>query len=220
MPLLVGIESILVSGAALVKEVLNRYYAAMSDTFLDLVERIGNLLRHSQRSAVAAENLQPVHWQVLGYLARCNRYSNTPTAITAYLGTTKGTASQSLKVLGRAGLVEARDDPQDRRVVRLQLTPAGETLAAEASAMATWDTACACLAPAERDAARAVLEKLLRALQVHNGLRSFGECHSCRHFTRIAATQFQCGLTGEALSAEDAGRICHEHEFDAPAGAA
>lgn len=192
----------------------------MNDDFLDLLERIGNLLRNAQRSAGAAENLQPVHWQVLRYLSRCNRYSNTPTAVTAYLGTTKGTTSQSLKVLERAGLLVSDADPQDRRVVRLHLTPAGEALATEASALAAWDDACACLEPAERDAARASLEKLLRALQVQNGLRSFGECHSCRHFTRTAAHQFQCGLTGEALSDEDAGRICHEHEFDAPAGAA
>jgi DNA-binding MarR family transcriptional regulator len=49
--------------------------------------------------AGAAHGLQPVQLEVLNYLSSCNRYSDTPMAVTEYLGQTKGTVSQTIKTL-------------------------------------------------------------------------------------------------------------------------
>ncbi|MFN2812475.1 MarR family winged helix-turn-helix transcriptional regulator, partial [Escherichia coli] len=64
----------------------------------------------------------------LHYLARCNRYSDTPLGVTEYLGLTKGTVSQSLKVLEGRGLISKLPDARDRRSVHLRLTDAGRAL--------------------------------------------------------------------------------------------
>ncbi len=65
---------------------------------------------------------------VFHYLARCNRYSDTPLGVTEYLGLTKGTVSQSLKVLEGRGLISKLPDARDRRSVHLRLTDAGRAL--------------------------------------------------------------------------------------------
>ena len=93
---------------------------------LELVERLGNLMRSEMRKAGSDETLQPVHLQALIYLTKANRYSNTPQALADYLGLTKGTVSQTLLVLDRRGLIERYQDDVDRRVVRLRLSAAGE----------------------------------------------------------------------------------------------
>src|SRR4029453_4211140 len=68
---------------------------------LELVERLGNLMRTELRKAGSDEALQPVHLQALVYLSKANRYSNTPQALADYLGLTKGTVSQTLLLLDR-----------------------------------------------------------------------------------------------------------------------
>ena len=85
---------------------------------LELVERLGNLMRSELRKSGSEESLQPVHLQALIYLSKANRYSNTPQALADYLGLTKGTVSQTLLLLDRRGLIERFEDDIDRRVVR------------------------------------------------------------------------------------------------------
>ena len=102
---------------------------------LELVERLANLMRAEMRKAGSEESLQPVHLHALVYLSKANRYSNTPQALAAYLGLTKGTVSQTLLILDRRGLIERYQDDVDRRVVRLRLSTAGEQLLYEAAAL-------------------------------------------------------------------------------------
>jgi DNA-binding MarR family transcriptional regulator len=88
-------------------------------TLFDLVERLSLLTRADLRQAGAAQGLQPVHLQVLFYLNQANRFSNTPQALTEYLGLTKGTVSQTVLVLARRKLLSRYADPRDGRVVRI-----------------------------------------------------------------------------------------------------
>src|SRR5437868_9762752 len=99
---------------------------------LELVERLGNLMRAELRRSGSDESLQPVHLHALIYLSKANRYSNTPQALADYLGLTKGTISQTLLLLDRRGLIERFEDEIDRRVVRLRLSTAGEQFLADA----------------------------------------------------------------------------------------
>ena len=57
----------------------------------DLLERLSSLTRVWFRQHPLLADLQPIQLSALLYLARCNRYSNTPLAVTEYLGLTKGT---------------------------------------------------------------------------------------------------------------------------------
>lgn len=176
---------------------------------LDLSERLGNLAESHLKATMSAHGLQAVHARILLYLAHANRYSNTPLAVAEYLGLTKGTVSQSLILLEHKGLLAKSKDALDGRVVRLELTAAGMSLAraVETGYVARWAEAAQGLPAGLLDA----LTDMLRRLQWAEGRRSFGQCRTCRHFFPDALGRWRCGLTGEALTAEDGERICREH---------
>ena len=98
----------------------------------DVIERMTALIRSEERKKCAELGLQPVHLQVLDYLSRCNRYSDTPAALTNYLGMTRGTVSQTLLLLEKKGYVKKTTDAADRRVVHLSLLPEGENILKQA----------------------------------------------------------------------------------------
>jgi MarR family transcriptional regulator, negative regulator of the multidrug operon emrRAB len=183
-----------------------------SSHIVELVERLGMLLRAEFRRIGTETALQPVHVQALQYLARCNRYSNTPAALGTYLGQTKGTVSQSLKVMQRQGYLEKHADSEDRRVVRLSLTPKAVQLLERIDPPVAWAAAERVLAPAQREAVAKGLEALLKALQRAHGGRAFGVCNRCRHFQVGPSGTHRCGLTGEPLSERESHLICHEQE--------
>ena len=175
-----------------------------------VLERLGALLRNDARQRGLPYGLLPVQVEALLYLARCNRYSDTPQAVTEFLGSTKGTVSQTLKVLERDGLVAKRTDPADRRVVRLRLTTQGQELATELSVPPLLEDALLVDRPrAER--LRKDLNDLLIAMQLGGGHRTFGACNTCRFFLS-KDDGFRCGLTKEPLSPADTRLICREHE--------
>ncbi len=176
----------------------------------DLVNRLGNRMRTEVRQGHGTERLQPVHMQALNYLQQCNRYSNTPLALTEYLGLTKGTVSQSLLLLYRKGLIERSPDPVDNRVVRLRLSPGGEKLLKQQNASSEWKTTTK-LSSKKLEAATDVLGELLQALQVSHGARTFGSCTTCRYFKGKNGSPSRCGLTGERLYRSEIGKICREH---------
>ncbi|KFI23152.1 MarR family winged helix-turn-helix transcriptional regulator [Nitrosococcus oceani] len=179
-----------------------------------LLERVGTLLRAEERKSATTLNLHPAHLQVLRYLAQCNRYSDTPMAVSEYLGTTKGTTSQSLLVLQRQGYLRKKSDPKDRRVVHLELTPKGRALTRKLALLANKEKTLAGLATAELQVTQQVLERLLCDLQKANHHRTFGQCHTCRYLLTTHDKQlFRCGLTQELLRAEETLKICQDHAF-------
>ena len=199
----------------LVNVVSRRYYLAMSTagpSLLELIERICNLARSGLRTQSDSGQLQPVHLQALAFLGRANRYSNTPQILSEYLGSTKGTVSQSLLLLHRRGLIEREADPHDRRVVRLRLSAEGRRQLATSGLEREWASALADLPREQIDSALQVLAQALTNLQRARGGRSFGVCRTCHQFRREAGDRFRCGLTDEPLSSADTEKICREHE--------
>jgi DNA-binding MarR family transcriptional regulator len=177
-----------------------------------LLERLANLLRQELRRAGAEYGLQPVQLDALHYLSVCNRLSNTPQGVAEYLGLTKGTVSQSLKVLEARGLISRAPDPDDGRLVHLSLTPAGDQALAQTVPVASLRAAVAGWPDTERKRVEHSLETLLARLQSGHGRRSFGVCRSCRFHRVISPELARCELIGADLSPEDAGRICREHQ--------
>ncbi|NTX10783.1 winged helix-turn-helix transcriptional regulator [Myxococcus sp. CA051A] len=186
-----------------------------ADRLYVLLERLGNLLRTEERAAGLPHGLQPVHLQALRYLQSCNRYSNTPAALTEYLGLTKGTVSQTLLLLEEKGLLRKQADTEDRRVIHLLLTEAGRAVLKQALPPELFKRALAGL-PGDGAALDESLTELLRALQAANAQRSFGACGTCKHFQREGAGRFRCGLTQDPLSREDSQLLCREHEGISP----
>lgn len=101
----------------------------MSETrLLDLIERIQNLVTYEEKKVLNPLGLQSIHLKVLRYLSVCNKYSNTPYAVSEFLGNTKGTTSQSLKLLQNKGYLTKSKDKKDKRGVHIELTNKGYEL--------------------------------------------------------------------------------------------
>lgn len=174
------------------------------------LERLARVLRAREHE----DGLNPAQREALRYLARANRFSNTPGALTRYLGATKGTISQTVMALERKGLI-AKAARDAKKSVRLTLTDKGrETLASD-----PWvklEHAVEDLGGKTRRRMQRGLEELLAREVTRGGLASFGICSSCRFFRERgregdARGPHLCMLFEEALSNEDAGRICIEH---------
>ena len=172
-----------------------------------LIERIGRLLSTDAH----AGGLLPVQWEVLRYLARANRFSRTPAALTAYLGLTKGTVSQTLKALEARGLVQKRVDPRDRRSKRLSLSRAARRLLIEDPLAETVAATGRLTGPQREQLARA-LESILSSRLEARQRQPFGQCRDCRYFARQHAggAPHYCLLLKEPLAPEESSAICHE----------
>ncbi|MNO86636.1 HTH-type transcriptional repressor NicR [compost metagenome] len=179
-------------------------------TLYDYLERLASLMRVWAREQPLTADLQPIQISALNYLARCNRYSNTPLGVTEFLGLTKGTVSQSLKALEAKGLIEKKPDPSDRRSVHLELTSEGQALIDALVPPAFLLQAVEALG--ERGAQlEEVLGALLVTIQRQQDVPGFGLCRSCR-FHQLREDGTFCGLTGEPLSRPEAELICREHQ--------
>ncbi|WP_271017596.1 MarR family winged helix-turn-helix transcriptional regulator [Pseudomonas aeruginosa] len=176
----------------------------------DYLERLTSLMRAWSREQPLVAELQPVQLSALHYLARCNRYSDTPLGVTEYLGLTKGTVSQSLKVLEGRGLISKLPDARDRRSVHLRLTDAGRALIEAVIPPQFLEQAVTALGE-KGEHLQGLLRDLLVVIQRQEDVPGFGLCRSCRFHQRRAGSPF-CGLTGETLSDADAELICREHQ--------
>jgi DNA-binding MarR family transcriptional regulator len=165
------------------------------------------------RAGEAGHGLNPAQWEALRYLARANRFSRTPAALADYLGSTRGTVSQSLISLEDKGHLTRTQSARDKRSVDLALTAKGSAaLADDPLLLLASDLA------ASRSADLDVVVELLRATLsraiARNGGKPFGVCRTCRHFQRNAGRSdgyARCTLLDEPLSRDDSGQICAEH---------
>ena len=175
-----------------------------------LIERIGTLLRSEERKKYAVIGLQPVHGQVLEYLEKCNKHSNTPAAVTEYLGATKGTVSQSIQVLERKNTIKKVPDPEDRRVVHLLLTETGRKLIENLKPLDIFMQAEQQISEQEFDSIGDALNRALIALQKSNHSKSFGLCKTCCYLVE-QDYHYHCELTQLPLTQADTDTICREH---------
>ena len=165
------------------------------------------ILRLARQDAASAWNadLNPSQRAILRYLARANRFSRSPSHVADYLGTTRGTVSQSLKSLQQKGYVTERRSAQDRRIVSIHLTDSGQAAAADMSPMAQ---TLGQLAEQDRAALERILTDTLHHLSTRSNAPEFGPCHRCRHHrTRMDGPY--CDLLSLPLRREETDQICH-----------
>ena len=174
-----------------------------------LIERIGRLVSREAH----ADGLLPVQWEALRYLVRANRFSRTAAAMTAYLGLTKGTVSQTLKALEAKGLIRKQVDPKDRRSNRLALTAKGRRYLQNDPLLET-ATALLELPERTRHLLGKGLETLLAVRLDAQDRQPFGECRDCLYFARRhpEGKPHYCRLLKEQLSNGDAGKVCFEQK--------
>lgn len=181
----------------------------MSQDTAVLLERLSRVMQNEAH----AGGLKPAQWEALRYLARANRFSRTPSALTAYLGVTKGTVSQTLNALEKKGLIAKKTEPADRRQLRIDLTAKGLRLLDSDPVDAMLRSAAALPARERRELTQS-LESLLTETLRRRGGRPFGLCKTCRYFRpkHAEGAPHRCGLLEVPLSAQDSELICVEQE--------
>ena len=175
------------------------------------LERLGRVMRAREHEG----GLNPAQWEALRFLARANRFSDSPSALTRYLGATKGTISQTLMALERKGYIAKAARAGGRKSVRLSLTEKGRA----ALARDPWaDIARSIdgLGGKTRRRLHRGLEDILQSELARAGLASFGVCGTCRFFREKgraaeAAGPHLCMLFEAALAEPDTALICIAH---------
>jgi len=169
----------------------------------DLIDRLTRV----HAALLRNDELNPTQMAALGYLARANRFSRSPSQVADYLSTTRGTVSQTLKVLVKKGFVSEKTAEVDRRALVFSLTDEGAQIL---EARTEFLDVLVAMGDADKDGLqRGVKELLSRLLERRQG-RSFGLCKSCKHHQAKGDTMW-CGLLEVPLRAGEETQICHEH---------
>jgi DNA-binding MarR family transcriptional regulator len=157
------------------------------------------------------DGLNPTQWEALRYLARANRFSKSPSALSRYFGTTRGTVSQTLLALVRKGLASKARRQDEKRQVVFALTPKGEeTLGRDPWARLA--TAADALSDKTRRRMGRGASELLAQELARGQHAGFGVCSTCRFFRQnLGGEPHQCMLFELPLSQDDSTRICFAH---------
>jgi len=177
-----------------------------ADTAIRL-ERLARLLRQTGHS----EGLAPTQWEALRFLARASRFSRTPGSVARYLGTTKGTVSQSLMMLEKKGLLSRRGRGDDQRFVTLRLTDAGMALLSKDPLRPLRESLDALSGKTRRRLAKGIADVLAEEVTRRN-IQSFGTCSDCRHHREgNSAASATCMKDEAPLTESETTLLCIEH---------
>ena len=149
------------------------------------------------------EGLSPAQWNVLRFMSRANQFSRTVSAFAEFHGTTRGTASQTVKSLVSQGYLSRTKSKRDGRSVIFDLTEKGRAVLSRDPCSALV-TAAAELPATTRTQLTNGLERLLGRLAQTTNVRPFGACGDCAHVASPAAPKgntrrLECELRSEAL---------------------
>ncbi|WP_281856960.1 MarR family winged helix-turn-helix transcriptional regulator [Litoreibacter halocynthiae] len=170
-------------------------------------ELINRLARLDAATAWGGD-LNPTQRAVLDYLGRANRFSRSPSHVAEYLGTTRGTVSQSFKSLVQKSYVTEHRSKLDKRAISFELTETGKTVASVENPLAV---ALDDFSEGEKDNLLASLKGVLGAILSQNKGRPFGICSSCTHHETTSDGGY-CTLLSEALLPFETHQICFEQE--------
>ncbi len=159
--------------------------------------------------------LSPAQWMALRFFARANQFSRNPSGLAEFQATTRGTASQAIKVLEAGGYLVRQRSEADGRSVVLRLTDKGkETIARDPfeALVRAMDS----LDPEEQTAVHRALRRVLTTVAASGAHRHFGVCQDCEYLrgeaccspTRATRSGLECLLFGVPIEPEDAGLLC------------
>ena len=170
---------------------------------LDIMERLSRM-----EAAPDRQELTQVQRTALSYLSRANRFSRAPSQIAEYLESTRGTISQTLKLLARKGLVLEKRNELDRRWISYQISPDGLSAIDRRGPVSK---ALEELNETELGTLETILENVTGNTLKHEAKRGFGVCRTCIHHRNDPDSGAFCSLLDEPLEPIETGQICHEH---------
>lgn len=177
---------------------------------MDNAHRTRSLIDRLSRLGAAeswTHDINPGQAAALAYLAQANRFSRAPSHVAAYLGSTRGTVGQTLKALGKKGMVREVEGA-NKRSIQYELTQMGADLAHENSGITV---ALSNLSADQAKTLNMILSRLLRDMLASREGQSFGVCGTCTHHDHRGSSGY-CRLLDVALTPPEADQICHEHK--------
>jgi DNA-binding MarR family transcriptional regulator len=176
---------------------------------------IAELVFHLGRIASGeglVEGLTAAQWAVLRYFAQANRFSRTPSAFAAFHGTTRGTASQTIKSIETLGYLTRMRSEDDRRSVQLVLTDKARGILAN-DPFESLVRAAGSLPQSIQGHFANALQRMLGQVTQERGKPPFGTCTSCQHLESDGCgpdgpTPYACGFTSEPLLLEELDGVC------------
>ncbi len=192
------------------------------EMLVEMLLHLGRLAHGDGKAAESSTLLSTAQWTALRYLGNANRFSRTPSAFAEFHGTTRGTASQTIRGLIRQGFLTQSRAAGDGRGRQLDLTK-------KAKAMRLCDPfeavvrAAADLPLAVRRQIGQSLAQMLICVAREKGTRTFGTCTSCAHLECNdcdpgAQNTYACGFTQNILFDEDLEQLCiNFKQADSPA---
>jgi len=191
--------------------VLNRYYPFMVDDPAAIERQLVELVLHLGRSAYGdcfTGGLTPAQWMALRFFARANRFSRTVSAFAGFHGTTRGTASQTIRSLEEKGYLKRSKSRRDGRSSLFSLTGVSRRQLCR-DPFETMVRAARRLTPVQRARTFDGLRGLMDALIRERGGQQLGLCALCGHLgPGPAGNDFQCCLMNEPLDAHETEQLC------------
>ena len=160
--------------------------------------------------------LTPAQWSVLRYFSRANRFSRIVSAFAEFHGTTRGTASQTVKSLVNRGYLIRTRSQRDGRSARLDVTEKGKAALAD-DPLEILVGAAQALSPRARMSLESALERMVRYVAQEHGRCSFGMCPSCLHLRGNGSCvegrpPYECGFLDEPLEEAELDQVCVNFE--------
>lgn len=121
----------------------------MSDRSAEAIAELMLQIARRVEAQANASELKPAQWAALRYLAKAAPTARTNRAFARYHQTTTGTVTLTLKALFEKGLLRRESDPEDKRLVRFEITKAGRQ-ALRHDPLKTLTSAIAALDPEQR----------------------------------------------------------------------
>jgi DNA-binding MarR family transcriptional regulator len=172
------------------------------------LERLARLIRSTSHT----HGLNAAQWEALRFLSRANRFSNSPGALTRYLGATKGTTSQTVLSLIKKGVITKSLRNDDGRSVVLVLTEAGEKILSD-DPLAGLEKAISKLGDKTSKRFSKGLSELLQIEVKGQGEPSFGNCAACLH-AKKDQDETWCTALSVKVSNDDAQKFCLYHQVE------
>lgn len=179
-----------------------------TSVIFEIISLIGDLIRSEENRICKELGLFYIHIKILLYLKKCNKYSNTPAAISEYFGITRGPISQNLIHMEKIGLVTKEKDNVDKRSVRIKLTDHGNDIVKYIEESSITKKANEIFK--ENVAfSEELFSQTLQAIQYGKN-KPFGNCQTCKSFIKSIEC-IKCGITEEILEIEDTTKMCYHH---------
>lgn len=160
----------------------------------------------------SAGGLTQAQWLALRFFSRANRFSRTISGFAQFHATTRGTASQTVKILVEKGYLIRTPSEKDARSIRFDLTAKAHKKMSDDPLEAIVQVAGR-LSPAERNRMNINLRSMLAGLRQGCRQPVSGVCRMCGHLDRGKDRQDACcRLMQEPLDDSEFDELCIRYE--------